>query len=225
MIDAQHALRKEIIVTCISMDNENINQGTSGNISARWEDGFLITPSGLPYKTMLPEDIIFMDMDGGATGPHNPSSEWRFHLDILKSRSDITAVIHAHPIYCTAFSMVNQHIPAVHYMIAAVGGPTIRCAPYATFGTKELSANAVTALKNRMGCLLGNHGMIACGTSLAKAFWLACEIETLAHQYAVAMQLGEPQILSADEIVRVVEKFKSYGPNSTAAYKNNSLQK
>jgi L-fuculose-phosphate aldolase len=212
MNDAEIALRKEIIESCRKMNAAGINQGTSGNISVRWEKGLLVTPSGADYDTMAPEDIVFMRMDGSHVGDLKPSSEWRFHRDILKSRKDVNAVVHAHPTYCTAVAITGRDIPAVHYMIAAAGGPTVRCAPYATFGTEELSKAAVKALKDRMCCLLANHGMIACGVNLKKALWLAVELETLARQYTVSLQLGKLNILPDDEIALVVEKFKSYGP-------------
>lgn len=212
MNDAEYALRQEIIACCRRMADLGINQGTSGNISARWQKGLLLTPSGLDYDAMVPEDIVFMRMDGSHDGDLAPSSEWHFHRDILKSRDDIHAVVHAHPIYCTALAIARRDIPAVHYMIAAAGGPTVRCAPYATFGTEKLSRHAVKALEDRMACLLANHGMIACGVSLKKALWLAGELETLARQYVVSLGLGEPRILSDDEIARVAEKFKTYGP-------------
>ena len=215
MTDAEYTLRKEIIVTCLTMEKKGINQGTSGNISVRWNEGLLITPSGLAYETTAPEDIIFLDMDGTPHGPHNPSSEWRFHRDILLERPDIHAIVHAHPVYCTAQAITGKSIPAVHYMIVAAGGSTIRCAPYATFGTDELSQNAIEALRDRQACLLANHGLIACGPNLRKALWLANEIETLAKQYAFSRLLGEPVILPDEEIAIVAEKFKtSYGPKS-----------
>jgi len=212
MTDAERALRGEIIRTCLAMEEKGINQGTSGNVSARWQDGLLITPSGLGYATMAPEDIVFLAMDGTSHGPHAPSSEWRFHRDIMRGREDVMAIVHAHPPYLTGLSMLHEDIPAAHYMIAAVGGPTIRCAPYATYGTDELSANALTALEGRLGCILSNHGVIACGPSLSRALWLAVEMETLAQQYVIARQAGTPVVLSDEEIARVVERFKSYGP-------------
>ncbi len=213
MNDAEYLVRKEIIATCLAMEKKGINQGTSGNVSARWENGMLITPSGLAYDMMSPEEIIYMEADGTPHGPHSPSSEWRFHLDIMLARSDIQAIVHAHPSYCTAHAILGKDIPAVHYMIAAAGGPTIRCAPYATFGTEELSLGAVTALEGRLACLLANHGLIACGPSLRKALWLANEVEVLAQQYYLSLQLGEPVILSDEEMVTVIEKFKTgYGP-------------
>jgi len=213
MDDAEYALRKDLIATCIMMEQKGINQGTSGNASARWKNGLLITASGLAYDTMAPEDITYLEMDGTPHGPHRPSSEWRFHRDILRERKDINAVVHAHPTYCTAQAITGKDIPAVHYMIAAAGGSTIRCAPYATFGTDELSLAALKALEGRLACLLANHGLIACGPNLRKALWLANEVETLAKQYAVSRQLGDVVVLSDEEMERVIEKFKtSYGP-------------
>ena len=213
MQDSEYSLRKEIIATCLAMERKGINQGTSGNVSARWQEGLLITPSGLPYETMAPEEIIYLEMDGTPHGPHSPSSEWRFHRDILRARPDVHAVVPAHPAYCTAHAILGREIPAVHYMIAAAGGSTIRCAPYATFGTDELSAAAVKALEKRWACLLANHGLIACGVTLRKALWLANEVEVLAKQYFLSLQLGEPVVLSDEEMATVVAKFQTgYGP-------------
>ena len=214
MQDAERALRAEVIRTCLEMDSRGLNQGTSGNVSVRWNDGLLVTPSGLPYETMAPEDIVYLTMDGTAHGAHAPSSEWRFHRDILRDRTDLNAVVHAHPTYCTAQAMLAEDVPAVHYMIAAAGGSTIRCAPYAPFGTEELSMNALAALEDRSACLLANHGLIACGASLSKALWLAFEVETLCRQYAVARTIGTPAVLDDAEIDRVLERFKSYGPKT-----------
>jgi L-fuculose-phosphate aldolase len=204
-------VRQSIVEAARSLDALGLTQGTSGNLSQRWEDGLLITPSGLPYARMSPDDIVFMRLDGTHEHPLKPSSEWRFHRDILAARPEVNAVVHAHPIHCTAFAMCRREIPAVHYMIAAAGGPTVRCAPYATFGTEELSAHALAALEDRTCCLLANHGMIATGPDLEKALCLAVELETLCRQYAVALQVGTPVVLPDDEIARNVEKFKSYG--------------
>lgn len=204
-------VRTAIVEAARSLNGLGLNQGTAGNISLRFEGGLLITPSGMPYEAMGADDIVFMGLDGSYDHPLKPSSEWRFHRDILASRPDVNAVVHAHPIYCTAFALCRQEIPAVHYMIAAAGGPTVRCAPYATFGTPELSAHALAALDGRSCCLLANHGMIATGPDLPKALWLAVELETLCRQYAVALQVGTPVVLPDDEIARNVEKFRSYG--------------
>ena len=216
-MDELGALRREIIAQSRKMNELGLNQGTSGNISVRIPDGLLITPSGVPYDELESEDIVPMRMDGSWSHPLRPSSEWRFHLDILTSRPEVNAVVHAHPTYCTALAIRRQEIPAVHYMIAAAGGPSIRCAPYATYGTPELSANALKALEDRSACLLANHGLIAIGPTLTRAMWIAVEIETLAHQYILTLQLGGPVCLPDDEVQRVVEKFKDYGPRPKAA--------
>lgn len=211
MKKAERKLRQEIIDTCLRMTELGINQGTSGNISARWKAGYLVTPSGVPYEQLEPKDIVFMNMDGGHDKGQKPSSEWRFHQAIQKTRQDVNAVVHTHSVYATAMAINGLDIPAVHYMVAASGGAAIRCAPYATFGTEELSNNALTALEGRSCCLLANHGVIATGPSLFKALWLANEVEVLAKQYFLSRQMGSPNILPDDEIGRVIEKFKLYG--------------
>nr|WP_082476122.1 class II aldolase/adducin family protein [Methylobacterium sp. Leaf99] len=193
-----------------------LSQGTSGNVSVRHGDGFLVTPSGIPAADLTADSIVPMTFAGTWDHALAPSSEWRFHRDILQRRPEIHAVVHAHPTYCTAFALCGRTIPAVHYMIAAVGGPTIRCAPYAPYGTDELSRLALTALEGRGGCLLANHGMIATGPDLARALWLAVEMETLCRHYAVALQVGAPVILPDDEIARTVERFRTYGLQAQA---------
>ncbi|MFL9884119.1 L-fuculose-phosphate aldolase [Paraburkholderia agricolaris] len=203
--------RQAIIDACRRMNALGINQGTSGNISVREPDGMLITPTSMPYDAMTPEDIVYMTLDGECQGTRQPSSEWRFHLDILLARPDVNAVVHAHPPYSTSLSILEQRIPPIHYMVAVAGGSDIRCAPYATFGTDELSANAVAALQDRKACLLAHHGMIATGTSLEKAMWLAVEVETLARQYLTCLQITEPPLLSEQEIERVISRMANYG--------------
>lgn len=205
-------IRRSIVAACREMRDLGLTQGTSGNISVRFGAGCLITPSGLPYDGMRPEDIVRMEPDGAAEGLHLPSSEWRFHRDILAARPDVGAVVHAHPPYATAFAICGRDIPAIHYMIAIAGGPTIRCGAYATFGTEDLSRAALAALEGRTCCLLAHHGTIATGPTLAKAMWVAAELETLCRQYAIALQIGDPRVLPDDEIARVIERFKTYGP-------------
>ncbi|WP_298879110.1 class II aldolase/adducin family protein [uncultured Bradyrhizobium sp.] len=205
------AKRQAIIDACRRMNALGINQGTSGNISVRHGEGLLITPTSLPYDTMTPDQIVFMAMDGSHAPRQKPSSEWRFHLDILKARADAGAVVHAHPTYCTILAIMGMEIPPVHYMIAAAGGDSIRCAPYATFGTVELSRHAVRALEGRLACLLNHHGMIAIGQTLDKAMWLAVEVETLARQYHGCLQIGKPPLLSSEEIERVRQRMAGYG--------------
>jgi L-fuculose-phosphate aldolase len=203
--------RQSIIDACRRMNALGINQGTSGNISLRHGEGMLITPSAVPYEAMTPEQIVLMDFDGGFAPGQKPSTEWRFHLDIFKARPDINAVVHAHPPFATTLAIMKREIPSIHYMIAVAGGDSIRCAPYATFGTAELSRHAVAALEGRLACLLAHHGMIATGPSLAKAMWLAVEVETLARQYHGCLQIGTPPLLSGAEIEEVRERMKGYG--------------
>ena len=205
--------RQSIIDACRNMNALGINQGTSGNISLRHGTGLLITPTSVPYETMQPEQIVFMDLDGTFDPAQRPSSEWRFHLDILKARPEIDAVVHAHPPYSTILAIMGLEIPPMHYMIACAGGDTIRCAPYATFGTQELSEHAVRALEDRLACLLEHHGMIAVGPSLSKAMWLAVEVEALARQYHGCLQIGTPRLLSKAEITSVLGRIAGYGPS------------
>ncbi|MBR1190470.1 class II aldolase/adducin family protein [Bradyrhizobium sp. AUGA SZCCT0160] len=204
--------RQSIIDACRSMNALGINQGTSGNISLRHDTGMLITPTSVPYETMQPEQIVFMDLDGSFDAAQRPSSEWRFHLDILRARPEVNAVVHAHPPFSTILAIMGLEIPPIHYMIAVAGGDTIRCAPYATFGTQELSEHAVWALENRLACLLEHHGMIAVGPSLSKAMWLAVEVEALARQYHGCLQIGTPRLLPKAEIKNVLGRIAGYGP-------------
>jgi L-fuculose-phosphate aldolase len=205
------ALRRQIVATCRRMNALGVNQGTSGNVSARVRGGLLITPSGVPYEAMTPEVIVALAPDGAVTSAGEPSSEWRFHVDILAVRPDVGAIVHTHSSHATALSCLRRDIPAFHYMVVAAGGDTIRCARYATFGTQQLSDHALAALDGRRACLLANHGVIATGRDVAAALALAVEVEALAQQYLLALHIGKPAILSAAEMRRVVEKFKDYG--------------
>ena len=209
------ALRAAIIATAIQMNERRINCGTSGNVSARTETGYLITPSGLPYESMRPEDIVAVTLGGAVTGPRLPSSEWRFHRDIYVDRPDAGAIVHAHSSFATSLACLGRGIPAFHYMVAVAGGKDIRCAPYATFGTQELSDGALVALSGRRACLLANHGMIAVDASLEAALALAIEVEALAEQYWRTLQIGAPNLLSDAEMNIVLEKFKSYGQRAS----------
>lgn len=208
---SEKALRQELIDTCLAMNRAGINQGKSGNASVRIQDGFLVTPTGIPYDDLSLDDIVPMRLDGSHQGKRLPSSEWRFHRDILAARPEINAIVHTHANYATTLACLGRSIPPFHYMIAKAGGSDIRLAPYAIFGSQELSDYAVKALEGRLACLLANHGMIAIGTSLAKALDLAIEVEALSRQYCQALQIGEPVLLSADEMRRVIEQFRTYG--------------
>jgi L-fuculose-phosphate aldolase len=204
--------RAAMVETCRRMNASGINQGTAGNLSLRRGDGFLITPSSLPYDAMTPDDIVSMAFDGTYVG-RRPSSEWRFHRDILKARPDVDVVLHCHSIYATTLACHHRSIPAFHYMVGVAGGSTIRCSAYATFGTQALSDAALVALQDRFACLLGQHGQIALGKTLESALWLAIEVETLARLYVQALPLGEPPVLPEDEMARVIEQMRrmSYG--------------
>lgn len=217
---AEKNLRHAIVAACRQMNALGINQGTSGNISVRHGTDMLISPSAVAYDTMRPEDIAVMPIAGeyGAwSGPLQPSSEWRFHLDIMKARPEINAVVHSHPTFCTTIAITRREIPACHYMIAAFGGTNVRCAPYATFGTKALSEHALQALEGRLACLLANHGMIALGESLTKAMWRAVELETIARQYYHSLLIGGPVLLSDEEIAETARKFENYGVQESAS--------
>jgi L-fuculose-phosphate aldolase len=216
---AEAALRAEIVETARAMVRLGINQGTSGNVSARWQDGLLITPSGVPCDDLTPQTIVWLSLDvaddDAVFRTQRPSSEWRFHRDILRSRLDIHAVVHTHSNAATALAIHGRAIPAHHYMVAAAGGNSIRCAPYATFGTQALSDHAIEALRDRTACLLAHHGVIALGRNLERALWLANEVEVLAQQYLLASQLGPPPTLSDAEMSEVIERFKGYGLRQT----------
>ena len=214
------ALRQAIIDQCRWMNASGLNQGTSGNISVRWKNGLLITPSATPYEAMVPEMIAFMPLDGEPgswQGPLKPSTEWRFHRDIMQARAEVGAIVHTHSTFATVLAIHRREIPACHYMVAAFGGNTVRCADYATYGTQELSGHVLKALEGRTACLLANHGMIATGPDLAKAMWGAGELETLARQYVHALALGTPKILSEAQMAEVAAGFASYGLQSAPA--------
>jgi len=215
---SERALREAVIDTALAMNAAGINRGKSGNVSARWRDdafdGFLVTPTGVPYDRTTPEQIVAMTLAGEARGNVLPSSEWRFHRDIYAARGDAQAIVHTHAPFTTTLACMHRGIPPFHYMVAVAGGKDIRCAPYATFGTQELSDHAVAALSGRRACLLANHGMIAIGASLDATLALAVEVESLAEMYWRALQIGEPVPLPDEEMERVLEKFATYGQQS-----------
>ena len=209
------SLSHNVIDSCLAMNVQGINQGSAGNISVRFKDGFLITPSGIAYQRLQPADIVFVDMTGNSNDSLAPSSEWRMHRDIYASRPEAGAVLHAHSIFATALSCLRLDIPAFHYMVAVAGGSSIRCADYALFGTQALSDNMLAALDGRRACLLGTHGMICYHDSLDQTLWLGVEVETLAKQYWHALQAGDPVILDDAQMCEVMERFKSYGKQPT----------
>lgn len=204
-------VREQLLGTARKLVQLGLNQGSSGNVSVRDGDGFLVTPSGMTTDVMTPHDLVWMDFDGNARGERAPSSEWRFHRDILHARPETGAVVHAHSMFATTMACLRRDIPAFHYMIAVAGGSDIRCAPYALFGTQRLSDAALRALHGRAACLLANHGMIALGRDLEHALSVAQEVETLCEQYWRALQIGEPHLLSEAEMAEVMEQFRGYG--------------
>ncbi|MCW0000909.1 class II aldolase/adducin family protein [Pararhizobium sp. YC-54] len=210
----ENYLRQSIIDHCRKMNALGINQGTSGNISARYEDRMLITPSAAPYDEMTPDMIASMPLKGdyGAwNGPRHPSTEWRFHLDIMRSRPEVDAVIHTHATFSTILAIAHKPIPACHYMIAAFGGDDVKVCDYARYGTKELSDNILKAMEGRTACLMANHGMLVTGASLEKAMWAAVELETIAKQYYHALLIGGAVVLPEAEIAGVRKGFANYG--------------
>ena len=213
-------LRRQLIETACRMAPANLNRGSAGNLSVRTRenglDGYLITPSGMDYEVLVPEDIVFMRLDGTPDGRRKPSSEWRFHHDIYAARPDAGAILHAHSPFATSLACLRRDIPPFHYMIARFGGDTIRCADYATFGSQALSDNALAALRERCACLLANHGLLVFGKTLAQLFALAVEFEALCEQYWRACQLGQPVLLDPDEMATIQAKFASYGQQDPA---------
>ena len=204
-------LRSEIIKYSKMLNSKKLSALRSGNISSRYKDGFLITPSGKKYSALKNNDIVFVSLNGYFDKKKGiPSSEWKFHQDIYKNKKQAKAIVHAHSTCATAVSTHKRGIPSFHYMVAMAGGHDIKCSEYATFGTRELSKNILKALKNRFACLIANHGQIAIGASLAEAFELAEEVENICHQYINALKLGKPKILSINEMKKVLSKAKNY---------------
>ena len=208
-------LKAEVIRYSKKLNITNLSALRSGNISVRAKDkgvdGFYITPSGMKYSSLKIKDIVFISLKGIFDKKKGkPSSEWRFHQDIYVNKKEAKAIVHAHSTCATAVSSHQKNIPAFHYMVAVAGGEDLKCTKYATFGTKQLSKNIIKALKNRSACLIANHGQVAFGDNLEKAFELAQEIENICHQYINALRIGIPKILSKKEMKIVLEKFKNY---------------
>jgi len=204
-------LRSEVIKYAKMLNSKKLSALRSGNISARYKDGFLITPSGAKYFSLKSKDIVFVSLKGEFDKKKGiPSSEWRFHQDIYRDKIEANAIVHAHSNYATAISTHGKRIPAFHYMVAMAGGNDIKCAKYATYGTRELSKNILKALRERNACLIGNHGQIAYSENLSKAFELAEEVENLSNQYIKALKFGKPKILSSKEMSKVLSKAKNY---------------
>ncbi|KUF09187.1 class II aldolase/adducin family protein [Pseudoponticoccus marisrubri] len=212
-----HATRQALIEACLWMNARHLNQGTSGNISARVADGILITPSGVPYEALTPDAMVTIPLEGLPDGTGGkPSSEWPFHQGLHRARPDMPVVLHAHPPYCSVLAVQRRAIPACHYMIAAFGGEDVPLADYALFGSPELCANMAEIMADRHGCLMANHGSTVLGETIAKACWRLEELEVLARTYLFSSIGGAPHILSSGEIAEVMEAFQSYGPRPAA---------
>lgn len=208
-------LRKEIISTARKMSKTGLSPGRTGNVSARFDDGFLITPSGIAYKDLTRSDIVFVGNDGEVPkGQRKPSSEWRFHLSAYQARPDRHALVHTHSMHATVLACAGKTIPAFHYMVAVAGGSDIPLVPYATFGTEKLAEGVAYALQNRDACLLAHHGAIALARDLPSALELAHDIEMLSEQYFKVLAIGPPSYLLRSEMTEVLEKFASYGQNA-----------
>ena len=206
MIEAE-----QVIKYAKMLNVKNLSALRSGNISVRYKNGFLITPSGIKYSQLKSEDVVFVSLDGKFEEKKTkPSSEWRFHKDIYLNKKEANAIVHAHSTHATAVSTHGKSIPAFHYMVALAGGNDIKCADYATFGTEELSQNIIKALEDRKACLMSNHGQVAFEKNLSKAFELAQEIENICQQYINALKIGNPKILSDDEMIKILEQIKNY---------------
>ena len=203
--------RDDLIATARAMQPAGLNKGTSGNVSVRHGEGFYITPTGMPYDKLVADDIQLMALDGSHIGARKPSSEWRFHRDLYAARPEVGAVLHAHSPFAVSLACLRRDIPPFHYMIARFGGDTVRCADYALFGSQALSDAALLAMLDRKACLLANHGLLVAGRDLDEALALAIELEELCEQYWRACQLGEPVLLSANEMAEVLVKFSGYG--------------
>jgi L-fuculose-phosphate aldolase len=204
-------LRRALVDVARRMSGRGLNRGTSGNASVRAGKGFLVTPSAVPYDRMRPADVVEMDFHGTARGAREPSTEWRIHRDLLARRPEVGAIVHAHSTHATALACLRKGLPAFHYMVAAAGGDSIRCAPYATYGTQALADGVIAALEGRRACLMANHGQLTVGATLSQALALAIEVEGLSRTYLAALAAGEPVLLSEGEIAEAVSKYATYG--------------
>lgn len=208
---SERALKSVVLATARAMNAERLNRGAAGNVSVRHRGGFLITPTGMAYDACVPEDVVFVGLDGTPQGRRKPSSEWRFHRDIYAARPEAGAIVHAHAPFAVSLACMGCNIPAFHYMVARFGGTDVRCAAYATFGTQELSDAVLAALQDRCACLMAHHGMLVFGRDLDDALALAIELEALCEQYWRVLQIGGPRLLPADEMARVLAAFRDYG--------------
>ena len=208
----ENGLREQLIATARAMNSSGLNQGTSGNVSVRSGEGFLLTPSALAYDQCKPQDLVLVDMSGQCTGVRKPSTEWRMHRDLYEKYPDVGCILHAHAMWCTTLACLEKPIPPFHYMVAIAGGDSIPLAPYALFGSQELSDALLRTLQGRRACLLAHHGVVCFTKDLENLLPLAIEIEALAKMYVQALQIGSPPLLSDEQMQDVLERFTSYKP-------------
>jgi L-fuculose-phosphate aldolase len=208
---ADAGLREQAVAALRRLDTLGMNRGSTGNLSLRSGDGMLITPTGMGADALRPQDLVWLGHDGTLRGDWQPSSEWHFHRAVYAARPDLQAIVHAHPVHATALACLRRDLPAFHYMVAVAGGDSVPCVPYHLFGTEALSAAVAQAIQSRDACLLANHGLVAAGPTLARAMKVAQEIESLCETYLKALAVGEPVLLSAEQMAEVIERFRSYG--------------
>ena len=208
-------LKAAVLATARAMNAERLNRGAAGNVSVRYGDGFLITPTGMAYDACAADDVVFVGLDGVPAGPRKPSSEWRFHRDIYARRTEAGAIVHAHSPFAVSLACMGCAIPPFHYMVARFGGTDVRCADYATFGSQALSDAVIAAMEERCACLMAHHGMVVFGRDLDHSLALAVELEALCEQYWRVLQLGSPRLLPDDEMARVLIAFEQYGKQDT----------
>ena len=204
-------LRQQLLAAVQRLDALGMNRGSTGNVSARWGQGMLITPTGMGADDLRAQDLVWVGWDGSVQGDWRPSSEWHFHQAAYQARADVNAVVHTHSTHATALACLRRPLPAFHYMVAVAGGDSVPLVPYFTFGTEALSQAVGVALQDRLACLLANHGLVAAGTTVAHAMKVVQEVESLCQVYLQALAVGEPALLSADDMATVLEKFRSYG--------------
>ncbi|MFO7786981.1 MAG: class II aldolase/adducin family protein [Halospina sp.] len=207
-------LDAQLVATAREMNATGLNQGRSGNVSARCGDGMLITASGCHFDDISPEHLVETDLDGHWRGPLKPSSEASFHAAIYRQRPDAGAVIHVHSPWALTLACLHRRIPPFHYMVAVAGGTDIPCVPYATFGTEALAEQVAAGLSERDACLMANHGQVALAETPEAALELAREVEHLARCYGQLLPIGEPVLLDDDQMAEVLGRFSSYRRNA-----------
>jgi len=203
-------LREQAVAALRRLDALGMNRGSTGNLSLRSGDGMLITPTGMGAE-LRPQDLVWLGRDGTLRGDWQPSSEWHFHRAVYAARPDLEAIVHAHSVHATALACLRRGLPAFHYMVAVAGGDSVPCVSYHLFGTEALSAAVAKAMQGRDACLLANHGLVAAGPTLARAMKVAQEVESLCETYLKALAVGEPVLLSSEQMIEVIERFRSYG--------------